>query len=92
MSGTTMVLRFHNSPTDEEAWMKSRNTAAMRASVESALHGAGDFDAAEIIVSTIGSLVILEGFVRQWSDSERARAIAEAIVGSGYVHCRMLVK
>ena len=87
-----MVLRFHNSPTDEEAWMKSRNTAAMRASVESALHAAGDFDAAEIIVSTIGPTVILEGFVSQWGDSERALAIAEDIVGSGYVHCRLLVR
>ena len=87
-----MVLRFQSSLVHEEACMQGHNAAATRASVESALHAAGDFDAAEIIVSTIGSLVILEGFVRQWSDSERARAIAEAIVGSGYVHCRMLVK
>jgi osmotically-inducible protein OsmY len=87
-----MVLRFHNSPTDEEAWMKSRNTAAMRASVESALHAAADLDAAEIVVSTLGSYVILEGFVRRKGDSERALAIAEDIVGSGYVHCRMLLR
>jgi osmotically-inducible protein OsmY len=92
MSGTVMVLRFHGSPIQEEAWMKGHNAAAMRASVESALHAAADLDAAEITVSTIGPYVVLEGFVPRWSDSERALAIAEAIVGSGYVHCRILVR
>jgi osmotically-inducible protein OsmY len=92
MSGTVMVLRFHGSPPHEEAWMNGHNTAAMRASVESALHAAADLDATEIIVSTIGPTVILEGFVSQWGDSERALAIAEDIVGSGYVHCRLLVR
>ena len=87
-----MVLRFHGSPPHEEAWMKGHNTAAMRTSVESALHAAADLDATEIIVSTIGPSIVLEGFVRQWGDSERALAIAEDIVGSGYVHCRLLVR
>lgn len=87
-----MVLRFHSSPSHEEAWMKGHNAAAMRASVESALHAAADLDAAEIIVSIIGPSVILEGFVGQWGDSERALAIAEDIIGSGYVHCRLLVR
>ena len=87
-----MVPRFHISPTQEEAWIKGHDTAAIRASVESALHAEAGLDAAEIIVSTVGPYVILEGFVRQWGDSERALAIAEAIVGNGYVHCRMLVR
>lgn len=87
-----MVPRFHSSPPHEEAWIKGHNTAAIRASVESALHAEVDLDATEIIVSIVGPYIILEGFVRQWSDSERALAIAEDIVGSGYVHCRMLVR
>jgi osmotically-inducible protein OsmY len=85
-----MVLRFQTALTHEEACMKGHNAAATRASVESALHAVADLDASEIIVSTLGSYVILEGFVRRQGDSERALAIAEDIVGSGYVHCRML--
>lgn len=87
-----MVLRFHSSPPHEETWMKDHNAAALRASVESALHAAADLDAADIIVISGGSSIILEGFVRQWGDSVRALAIAEEIVGNGYVHCRMLVR
>lgn len=87
-----MVLRFHNSPTHEEACMKGHNAAATRVSVESALHAAVDLDAADIIVSILGPYVILEGFVRRWGDSERALTVAEEIVGRGYVHCRMLVR
>ncbi|MBB3389004.1 osmotically-inducible protein OsmY [Rhizobium sp. BK275] len=72
--------------------MKDHNAVALRASVESALHAAADLDATDIIVISVGSSVILEGFVRQWGDSVRALAIAEEIVGSGYVHCRLLVR
>jgi osmotically-inducible protein OsmY len=64
--------------------------AATRASVEGALHAAGDLDAEEIIVTTSGSYVILEGFVRQRGDVERAIEIAESIVGRGYVRSRLL--
>ena len=87
-----MVMRFYGSAIHEEAWMQDHNAAAKRACTESALHAAADLDAAEIIVSTIGPCVILEGFVRQWGDSERALAIAEDVVGSGNVHCRLLVR
>lgn len=87
-----MVLRFQSSLIHEEACMQGHNAAATRASVESALHAAADLDAAEIVVSTLGSYVILEGFVRRKGDSERALAIAEDIVGSGYVHCSMLLR
>ncbi len=87
-----MVLRFQNAFSHEEACMRGHNEAATRASVESALHAAGDLDAGEIMVSMLDSLVILEGFVRQNGDSERALAIAEDIVGKGHVHCRMLLR
>ncbi|MBB4235111.1 BON domain-containing protein [Rhizobium esperanzae] len=64
--------------------------AATRASVESALHAAGDLDAGEIIVTTSGPYVILEGFVHRRSDVERAVGIAESIVGRAYVRSRLL--
>ena len=64
--------------------------AATRASVESALHAAADFEAGEITVSISGSYVILEGFVHRRGDVEGAIEIAEGVVGRGYVRGRLL--
>ncbi len=60
-----MVAAVSRLATPRGSLDEGHNTAAMRASVESALHAAADLDATEIIVSTIGPTVILEGFVSQ---------------------------
>lgn len=77
-------------PDHDEPGRQGHGDAATRASVESALHAADDLDAEEIAVSMLGSYVILDGFVRRRGDVERAVAIAESIVGRGYVHSRLL--
>ncbi|EJT02803.1 BON domain-containing protein [Rhizobium sp. CCGE 510] len=74
----------------EESIRQGHSDAATRASVESALHAAGDIDAGEIIVGISGSYVILEGFVRRRGDVERAVEISESVVGRGYVRSRLL--
>ncbi|MDF0695367.1 BON domain-containing protein [Rhizobium sp. MC63] len=79
------VFLDHDEPTRQ-----GHGEAATRASVESALHATDDLDAGEITVSTLSSYVILEGFVRRHGDVERAVAIAESVVGRGYVHSRLL--
>lgn len=85
-----MVLGFPAFTGHEEAGRQGHSAAATRASVESALHAAGDLDAGEIIVGMLGPYVILEGFVRQRGDVERAIGIAESVVGRGYVRSRLL--
>lgn len=85
-----MVFRFLSFTGQEESGWQSHSGAATRASVESALHAAGDIQAGEIIVGILGSYVVLEGFVRQRNDVERAIEIAESVVGQGYVRSRML--
>ena len=74
----------------EESVRQGHSDAATRASVESALHAAGDIEAADIIVSISGAYVVLEGFVRRRGDVERAVEIAESIVGRGHVRGRLL--
>ncbi|MBY5458135.1 BON domain-containing protein [Rhizobium leguminosarum] len=74
----------------EEPGRQGHSDAATRASVESALHAAGDIEAGEITVSISGSYLILEGVVRRRSDVERAVEIAESVVGRGYVRSRLL--
>ncbi|MBA5805165.1 BON domain-containing protein [Rhizobium changzhiense] len=73
-----------------EPGRQGHSEAATRASVESALHAAADFEAGEITVSVSGSYVILEGFVRRRGDVERAVEIAEGVVGRCYVRARLL--
>lgn len=85
-----MVFRFLSFTGQEESGWQGHSGAATRASVESALHAAGDIETAEIIVSMLGQYVILEGFVRGKGDVERAVEIAENVVGRGYVRGRML--
>jgi osmotically-inducible protein OsmY len=84
-----MVLRFQISG-HEDSCGAGHGVAATRASVESALRSACDIDADEIVVEMLGAYVILEGFVRQRGDVERAVEIAEDVVGTGYVRSRML--
>lgn len=74
----------------EEPVRQGHSDAATRASVESALHAAGDIEAANIAVSISGAYVVLEGFVRRRGDVERAVEIAESIVGRGSVRSRLL--
>ena len=85
-----MVLGFLAFTGHEEAGRQGHGSAATRASVESALHAAADLEAREIIVGMLGPYIILEGFVRQRGDVERAIEIAESIVGRGFVRSRML--
>ncbi|MBY3083528.1 BON domain-containing protein [Rhizobium laguerreae] len=73
-----------------ESGRQDHNDAATRASVECALHAACDIEAIDINVTTLGSYVILEGFVRRRGDVERAMEIAESVVGRGYVRSRLL--
>ncbi|MCH4544239.1 BON domain-containing protein [Rhizobium changzhiense] len=73
-----------------EPGRQGHSEAATRASVESALHAAADFEAGGITVSVSGSYVILEGFVRRRGDVERAVEIAEGVVGRCYVRARLL--
>ena len=84
------MIGFPGFTDHDESGRQGHGGAATRASVESALHAAADLDAEEIIVDMLGSYVILDGFVRRRGDVERAIAIAESIVGQGYVHCRLL--
>ncbi|MBB4479156.1 BON domain-containing protein [Rhizobium etli] len=84
------MIGFPVFPDHDEPGRQGHGEAATRASVESALHAANDLDAGEITVSMLGSYVILEGFVRRHGDVERAVAIAESVVGQGYVHSRLL--
>ncbi|WP_454848133.1 BON domain-containing protein [Rhizobium binxianense] len=84
-----MVFRFGISEGSEDSF-QSHAFAATRASVDSALHAAGDIDASGIIVTIQGSCIILEGFVRKAGDAERAVEIAESIVGRGQVLGRIL--
>ncbi|AHG43992.1 hypothetical protein RLEG12_12485 [Rhizobium leguminosarum bv. trifolii CB782] len=74
----------------ENSGGEGHGDAATRASVEGALHADADLDAEEITVTTSGSYVVLEGFVHQRGDVERAIEIAESIVGRGYVRSRLL--
>lgn len=85
-----MVPGFLSFTGHDESGRQDHSGAATRASVESALHAAGDLEAGEIIVGMLGPYVILEGFVRQRGDVERAIEIAESVVGRGYVRSRML--
>lgn len=84
------MIGFPVFPDHDQPGRQGHGEAATRASVESALHAADDLDAGEITVSMLGSHVILEGFVRRRGDVERAVAIAESVVGRGYVHGRLL--
>lgn len=84
-----MVFRFEMSEGPGDSSL-SHAFAATRASVDSALHAAGDIDASDIVVTVQGSCIVLEGFVRKAGDAERAVEIAESIVGTGCVLGRML--
>ncbi|OHV26988.1 MULTISPECIES: BON domain-containing protein [Rhizobium] len=84
------MIGFPVFPDHDEPGRQGHGEAATRASVESALHAAADLDAEEITVGVLGSYVILDGFVRRRGDVERAVAVAESIVGRGYVHSRLL--
>ncbi|MBB3916307.1 osmotically-inducible protein OsmY [Rhizobium pisi] len=88
--GTVTMPGFLTFTGHEEIGRQGHRDAATRASVESALHAADNIEAGEVIVSMLGSYVILEGFVRRRGDVERAVEIAESIVGRGYVRSRML--
>ncbi len=85
-----MVLLFQTTEGHGDACGKGHSLASARASVESALSAAHDVDFSEIIVSTLGPYVVLEGFVRQKGHVERAVEIAEDVVGRGYVQSRLL--
>ena len=84
------MIGFPVFPDHDEPRRQGHGEAATRASVESALHAAGDLDAREIIVSTLGADIVLEGFVRRHGDVERAAEITESIVGRGHEHNRLL--
>lgn len=84
-----MVFRFEKSEGSGD-FSQGHAFAATRASVDSALHAAGDIDASDIVVIVQGSCIILEGFVRKLGDAERAVEIAESIVGRGRVFGRIL--
>ncbi|MBB2752650.1 UNVERIFIED_ORG: osmotically-inducible protein OsmY [Rhizobium aethiopicum] len=84
------MIGFPVFPDHDEPGRQGHGEAATRASVESALHAAADLDAEEITVGVLDSHVILDGFVRRRGDVERAVAVAESIVGRGYVHSRLL--
>ncbi len=85
-----MVLRFQTSEGHSDSCGRGHSISSTRASVESALNAAYDIDTKEIVVGILGSYVILEGFVRQKGDVDRAVEIAEDVVGKGYVRSRML--
>lgn len=84
-----MVFRFPNSY-GEDGHEGGHGKPAVEAAVRNALANAYDIDATEITVSTLGSYVILSGFVRNYTDMERASDIAGDIVGEGLVRVRIL--
>jgi osmotically-inducible protein OsmY len=74
----------------QEGGAEGHGSSATKASVQSALHAAQDLNVDEITVTIAGPYVVLEGIVHQKGDDDRAVAIAEEVVGKGYVRSRLL--
>lgn len=74
---------------DDDAGDNRRGSTGMRGAVKDALTSAYDINASAITVSTLGSYVILEGYVLYPGDMDRAVEIAEEVVGRGRVRSRL---
>lgn len=84
-----MVIRYPSSYDGQPA-PDGAGRHATEAAVNHALAAAFELDASQIAVSTIGSYVILSGFVHSSSERLRAERIAADIVGEDYVRSRLL--
>ncbi len=84
-----MVIRYPGS-FDGQPAPDGAGRGAMEAAVTHALASAFDLDASQIAVSSIGSYVILSGFVQSSRERLRAEEIAADIAGADYVRSRLL--
>ena len=92
MEETMTVIRFDSFGAHEDCCAAGHSAASTIASVAAAFTADSSFDSQSVIVKILGPIVILEGYIAQRSDREKAVRIAEEIVGAGKVQDRMLCR
>ncbi|TCL73983.1 BON domain-containing protein [Rhizobium sp. BK251] len=87
-----MILRLDVDGRSLNSLEAGHYSAATKAAVKCALEAASGFDSTQIVVSTLGDFVVLEGFVRCRGDDALAVDIVASIVGPAHVHNRLLCR
>ncbi|EPE96663.1 BON domain-containing protein [Rhizobium grahamii] len=74
----------------EQSCAQGHSSASTIATIQSALSADPDIDSSAITIQMLGSVVILEGYITNAGDRDKAISIAAMIVGFENVHDRML--
>jgi osmotically-inducible protein OsmY len=90
--GVEMIFLFDNFERHEQRCTRGHSASATIASIEAALCADPNIDSSAITPRMLGPVVILEGFVAEKADRQKAVAIAAEIVGPDKVRDRMLYR
>ncbi|WP_018856352.1 BON domain-containing protein [Rhizobium sp. 42MFCr.1] len=74
----------------EQHCTSGHSSAATIASVEAAMSADPDLDSSAITIKMLGPVILLEGYINNYAERERATSIAALIVGPENVQDRML--
>lgn len=86
-----MVIRFDGSAHDNSCAAGS-NSFSMKASITASWAADPELDSSGIVISILGPIVVLEGYLSVKDHRTVAVRIAEAVVGVGNVRDRMLYR
>jgi len=76
----------------EQHCTSGHSSASTIASVQAALSADPELDSSSISVKMLGPVVLLEGYINDSADRERAIAVAAAIVGAENLQDRMFAR
>ncbi|MBB3320123.1 MULTISPECIES: BON domain-containing protein [unclassified Rhizobium] len=76
----------------EQHCASGHSSASTIASVQAALSADLELDSSSITVKMIGPVVLLEGYINNSADRERAIAVAASIVGAAHLQDRMFAR
>ncbi|WP_413711664.1 BON domain-containing protein [Rhizobium sp. Rhizsp82] len=74
----------------EDCCSQGHSSASTIATIKAALAGDPTFDSSAITINMLGPVAVLEGYISNTVDREKAISIAAIIVGFENVHDRML--
>ena len=76
----------------EEYCSQGHSSASTIATIEAALSADPDIDSSAITIRMLGPVVVLEGYIENIADREKAISLAAMIVGMQNVQDRMLAR
>ncbi|MBX5212273.1 BON domain-containing protein [Rhizobium sp. NZLR11] len=83
-------MRFGSYNTNQERCSQGHSSASTIATIEAALSADPDIDSIAIEIRMLGPVVLLEGYITNTADREKAISLAAMIVGEENVQDRML--